>query len=80
MEAARAREELHGALVEGRRIEVNPTTAKVLTMRSVTLHMVWREVGAPQQHKGILKAQTKLAKAQLAVLQMQHRILFPHVP
>ena len=74
-EAARAREELHGALVEGRRIEVNPATAKVLTRSSVT----WREVGAPQQHQGFLEAQTKLVEAQLAVLQMQHRILFPQV-
>ena len=79
MEAARAREELHGALVEGRRIEVNPATAKVLTRSSVTLHVVWREVGGPQQHQGFLEAQTKLAEAQLAVLQMQHRILFPQV-
>ena len=78
-EAARAREELHGALVEGRRIEVNPATAKALTRRSVTSHVVWREVGAPQQQQGFLEAQTKLAEAQLAVLQMQHRILFPQV-
>ena len=78
-EAARAREELHGALVEGRRIEVNPATAKALTRRSVTSHVVWREVGAPRQHQGFLEAQTKLAEAQLAVLQMQHRILFPQV-
>ena len=71
-EAARAREELHLALVEGRRVEVNPATPKVMT-RSQPL------VSALQRQEDFLEAQTKLARAQLAVLQMHHRIMFPQV-
>jgi hypothetical protein len=71
-EAARAREELHLALVEGRRVEVNPATPKVMT-RCQPL------VSALQRQEDFLEAQTKLARAQLAVLQMHHRIMFPQL-
>ena len=71
-EAARAREELHLALVEGRRVEVNPATHKVMT-RSQPL------VSASKRQEDFLEAQTKLARAQLAVLQMHHRIMYPQV-
>ena len=59
-------------LVEGRRVEVNPATPKVMT-RSQPL------VSALQRQEDFLEAQTKLARAQLAVLQMHHRIMFPQV-
>lgn len=71
-DTARARQMMNGAVVEGRRIEVNTAKAKTFTMTSRPA-----VVGSMGQQQGILEAQTRLARLQLSVLQMQHRMMFP---
>jgi RNA recognition motif-containing protein len=80
-EAMRARLVLHGAIVEGRRIEVNPATAKVPVVTRSVIPTAgenlqdWDKWSQLQ----LIVARTRLAEAELAVLQLQHRITFPQV-
>jgi hypothetical protein len=62
--------------VEGRRIEVNPATAKA-TPRAPTLALRRHKSVAEEQE--LVEAHTRLAEAQLAVLRMQHCIQFQQV-
>jgi len=77
-EAALARSALHGAVVEGRRIEVNQATPRVrplLASKSPFLALN-RQVNKQNcQMLELVEAQTRLAEAQLAVLQMRNAIL-----
>jgi len=77
-EAAVAQRTLHGTVVEGRRIEVNPATPKVRTVmgpRSAPLPYGEQMVHQSQMLE-LVEAQTRLAEAQLAVLQMRNNILY----
>jgi len=74
-EAAKARELLHGALVEGRRIEVNWAKAKVKQQQSV-VRMTWKGGAGPNAERDILEARANLAEAQLVVLKLQQIIHF----
>merc|ERR1712226_1596116 len=83
-EAFQARMSLDGAVVEGRRIEVNMATPKVpISTRSVFLPAVSsRKTEVRKEDNGqlrLLEAQARLAEAQLAVLRMQRSILHPKV-
>merc|ERR1719397_1147297 len=80
-EAAVALRTLHGTVVEGRRIEVNPATPKV---RSAVMGLrppplPFCEQMMLQNHQSqmleLVEAQTRLAEAQLAVLQMRNTII-----
>lgn len=55
-DADRAREELHGSIIEGRKVEVNNATARVQTKKPVTA----AAVGAPQMAVSTLPALTGL--------------------
>jgi len=79
-EAAVAKRMLHGTVVEGRRIEVNPATPKVRpVMGPKPPSMPYCEQMMLQNHRSqmlqLVEAQTRLAEAQLAVLQMRNNIL-----
>jgi len=81
-EAAVAQRTLHGTIVEGRRIEVNPATPKVRTVVGPPTRsppMPYCEQMMQQNHQSqlleLVEAQTRLAEAQLAVLQMRNNIL-----
>jgi len=74
-EAAKARELLHGALVEGRRIEVNWAKAKVKPQQSV-VRMTWKGGAGANAERDILEARANLAEAQLVVLKLQQIIQF----
>jgi len=79
-EAAVAQRMLHGAVVEGRRIEVNPATPKVRpVMGPRPSLMPFSEQTMLQNYQSqmleLVEAQTRLAEAQLAVLQMRNTIL-----
>jgi hypothetical protein len=75
-QAAWARDQLHGAIVEGRRIEVNPATAKTAPRTPALVSRRHKSVAEEQE---LVEAHTRLAEAQLAVLRMQHCIQFPQV-
>ena len=77
-EAAFAQRALQGAVVEGRRIEVNRATprAKPLLMSQF---LSFPQVDHQSQMLQLVEAQTRLAEAQLAVLQMRNAILNPQV-
>ena len=77
-EAASAQRALQGAVVEGRRIEVNRATprAKPLLMSQF---LSFPQVDHQSQMLQLVEAQTRLAEAQLAVLQMRNAILNPQV-
>jgi len=83
-EAAVAQRMLHGTVVEGRRIEVNQATPKVRTVmgRRPPL-MTFCEQTMLQNYRSqmleLVEAQTRLAEAQLAVLQMRNTILNPQI-
>ena len=70
-EAAYARAVLQGAIVEGRRIDVNPATAKSMPRPVSALHTRPRQQDLEGQRK-LVEAQTKLAELQLALLTL-HR-------
>jgi len=79
-EAAVAQRKLHGTVVEGRRIEVNPATPKVKPVMGSRLPLMpYGEQMLLQNHRSqmleLVEAQTRLAEAQLAVLQMRNNIL-----
>jgi len=63
---------LHGSIVEGRVIEVNLATPKC------NYQPMWERTMLPAVSDPIalLKAQTRLAEAQLAVLQMQQKMMY----
>ena len=70
-EAAYARAVLQGAIVEGRRIDVNPATAKTMPRPVSALHM---KPGFPQDVEGqrrLVEAQTRLVELQLALMTLQ---------
>jgi len=75
-EAAVAKRALHGAIIEGRRIEVNRATPRVrplLGLRSPSV--AYGQVNCYQSRMlELVEAQTRLAEAQLAVLQMRNTI------
>ena len=77
-EAASAQRALQGSVVEGRRIEVNRATprAKPLPMSQFPS---FRQKNHQSQMLQLVEAQTRLAEAQLAVLQMRNAILNPQV-
>ena len=70
-EAAYARAVLQGAIVEGRRIDVNPATAKSMPRPVSALHTRPRQQDIEEQRK-LVEAQTKLAELHLALLTL-HR-------
>ena len=70
-EAAYARAVLQGAIVEGRRIDVNPATAKSMPRPVSALHTGPRQQDIEEERK-LVEAQTKLAELQLALLTL-HR-------
>merc|ERR1719394_949524 len=70
-EAAYARAVLQGAIVEGRRIDVNPATAKSMPRPVSALNTKPRQQDIEEQRK-LVEAQTKLAELQLALLTL-HR-------
>ena len=70
-EAAYARAVLQGAIVEGRRIDVNPATAKSMPRPVSALHTRPRQQDIEEERK-LVEAQTKLAELQLALLTL-HR-------
>ena len=70
-EAAYARAVLQGAIVEGRRIDVNPATAKSMPRPVSALHTRPSQQDIEEQRK-LVEAQTKLAELQLALLTL-HR-------
>jgi len=81
-EAVVAQRTLHGTIVEGRRIEVNPATPKVRTVmgpptRSPPMPYCEQMILQTNQSQmlELVEAQTRLAEAQLAVLQMRNNIL-----
>jgi len=83
-EAAVAQRMLHGTVVEGRRIEVNPATPKVRPMRGprpprATFYEETMLQNDRSQMLELIEAQTRLAEAQLAVLQMRNTILNPQM-
>ena len=69
-EAAYARAVLQGAIVEGRRIDVNPATAKTIPRPVSALH-----IKPPQQdvegQRRLVETQTRLAELQLALMTLQ---------
>ena len=80
-EAAVALRTLHGTVVEGRRIEVNPATPKVrpAVMGPRPPPLPFCEQMMLQNYQSqmleLVEAQTRLAEAQLAVLQMRNTII-----
>jgi len=80
-EAAVALRTLHGTVVEGRRIEVNPATPKVrsavMGLRPPPLPFCEQMMlqNYQSQMLELVEAQTRLAEAQLAVLQMRNTII-----
>ena len=78
-EAASAQSALHGAVIiwgQGRRIEVNQATPRVRpVLRSRAPFVAYRQVNCQIQMLELVEAQTRLAEAQLAVLQMRNTIL-----
>ena len=77
-EAASAQRALQGAVVEGRRIEVNRATPRAKPL-PVSQFLSFHQVNHQSQMLRLVKAQTRLAEAQLAVLQMRNAILNPQV-
>ena len=75
-EAAAAQRALHGAVIEGRRIEVNRATPRVRPplVGSRSPFVVFGQVKYQSQMLELVEAQTRLAEAQLAVLQMRNTI------
>ena len=75
-EATAAREWLNGAVVEGRKIDVNPATPK----KAIGLGRPLAEAaGAVEQRRRLVEAQTRLVETQLALLQLHQRIQWPQV-
>jgi len=75
-EAVSAQSALHGAVIEGRRIEVNQATPRVRpVLRPRASFMAYRQVTCQSRMLELVEAQTRLAEAQLAVLQMRNTIL-----
>jgi len=79
-EAAVALRTLHGTVVEGRRIEVNPATPKVRqAVMGSRPPLPFDEQMMLQNYRSqmleLVEAQTRLAEAQLAVLQMRNTII-----
>ena len=72
-EAAAARDWLNGAVVEGRRIDVNPATPKTALMGRALAEP------AEVEQRRLVEAQTRLVETQLALLQLHHRIQCPQV-
>ena len=72
---------LHGTVVEGRRIEVNPATPKVrpavMGPRPPPLPFCEQMMlqNSQSQMLELVEAQTRLAEAQMAVLQMRNTII-----
>ena len=77
-EAASAQRALQGAVVEGRRIEVNRATPRAKPL-PVSQFLSFHQVNHQSQMLQLVEAQTRLAEAQLAVLQMRNAILNPQV-
>ena len=84
-EAAYAKAVLQGAIVEGRRIDVNPATAKSIPRPVASLHMKSQQDIEAQRR--LVEAQTRLAELQLALMNMQTTVqvalvhcLFSHHP
>ena len=69
---------VQGAVVEGRRIEVNRATPRAKPL-PVSQFLSFHQVNHQSQMLQLVKAQTRLAEAQLAVLQMRNAILNPQV-
>jgi len=76
-EAAVAQRALHGAIIEGRRIEVNRATPRVRPLLGSRSPFVASRQGNYNQSQmlELIEAQTRLAEAQLAVLQMRNTII-----
>ena len=75
-EATAARERLNGAVVEGRKIDVNPATPKTAMGLGRPLA---EAAGAVEQRRRLVEAQTRLVETQLALLQLHQRIQWPQV-
>ena len=71
-EAAYARAVLQGAIVEGRRIDVNPATAKTMPRPVSALHMKpLQQQRDVEGQRRLVEAQTRLAELQLALMTLQ---------
>ena len=70
-EAAYARAVLQGAIVEGRRIDVNPANAKTVPRPVSALHMKPGSLQDVEGQRRLVEAQTRLAELQLAMLTLQ---------
>merc|ERR1719348_2848423 len=70
-EASYARAVLQGAIVEGRRIDVNPATAKTMPRPVSALHMKPRSEQDFEGQRRLVEAQTRLAELQLALMTLQ---------
>ena len=70
-EAAYARAVLQGAIVEGRRIDVNPATAKTMPRPVSALHMKPLQQQDVEGQRKLVEAQTRLAELQLALMTLQ---------
>ena len=70
-EAAYARAVLQGAIVEGRRIDVNPATAKTMPRPVSALHMKPMQQQDVEGQRRLVEAQTRLAELQLALMTLQ---------
>jgi len=75
-EAAAARDWLNGAVVEGRRIDVNPATPKTALGLGRPVAEAAEKV---EQRRRLVEAQTRLVETQLALLQLHHRIQCPQL-
>ena len=73
-EASAARDWLNGAVVEGRKIDVNPATPK--TAMGLGRPAESAEV---EQRRLLVEAQTRLVETQLAMLQLHYRMQCPQV-
>ena len=69
-EAAYARAVLQGAIVEGRRIDVNPATAKTMPRPVSALHLKPLHHNVEEQRK-LVKAEIRLAELQLTLMTLQ---------
>jgi len=71
-EASYARAVLQGAIVEGRRIDVNPATAKTTPRPVSALHMKPLQQQDVEGQRRLVEAQTRLAELQLALMSLQN--------
>ena len=70
-EAAYSRAVLQGAIVEGRRVDVNPATPKTIPRPVSALHMKPGSQQDVEEQRRLVEAQTRLVELQLALMTLQ---------